>query len=332
MKIRQVLLLAFGCLVALPAYTQIRNVPPTSMNPQFVLPAIDTVPPAVQNAKDNRAYTDAKIDNQAKIDSANAYAIPAERKFELWEILDSGNPSYPDSFKVKRLVTNVRIIDHDGQVTKMDTQTDTATLYISGYSNKVFVATMTWHTNAVYDTTWTEVARVEDAASNPGAWAVLTNIAKAPNSGKPGISSKSFTYVSVASSPSVLEFKPVLCDRLEFFGERFNGHGNVKIFVDGPDGAWMQVATLFQGANPWITDLDRMQPSFGYTFPKKSWNSPPTMHKIKFETDGGNQYMQDFIRVMKYTLTPRGGLTQTTKSNYSNPKKQGNATKKAKTN
>jgi len=284
-------------LISFSAFGQIRNVPPTSMNPVFVLP--------------DESYVNAKVENQARIDSTKAAQIPAERKFAIIEIFD--NDAFIDSFKVKKLVTNVVTIEREGQITKMDTNTDTATLYLSGYSDKVFVATMTWHTNQTYDTTWTETARIDDAGTNTTDWQTLTNVWKVANTTKPGVYKNSFMSVSVTSSPSVMEMKPVVCDRLEFFGERFSGHGNVKVFVDGPDGAWMQVATLYQGANPWVTDFSRMQPSFFYTFPKEKFDSPARPHKIKFETVPGNQFIVDFIRVVKMTLSPHviGPVTPT---------------------
>jgi hypothetical protein len=281
---KKFLLLAFGVLIALPALTQ---TPISSNNPVFDLPP---------------TYSQDKVQTQAKIDSANAAQIPAERKFAIIEYKD--NDAFLDSFYVKTLITEVIMIE-EGMTTKRDTQSDTATLYLPADGQTVFVGTTTWHANAKYDTTWTETARIDDAATNTTNWGTLTNIAKATNTTKPGVYNKSFTYVTVTSSPSVTELKPVVCDRLEFFGERFQGHGNVKVFVDGPDGSWQQVATLSQGNPPYVTDFSRMQPSFYYVWPKKEWNSPAGLHKIKFETDPGNQYIVDFIRVVKMTLTPR---------------------------
>ena len=130
----------------------------------------------------------------------------------------------------------------------------------------------------------------------------MTNVARATNTlpGKPGCYNNSFSYVSVASSAASAK-TTFIGDRVEFFGERFNGHGNVKVFIDG-----VQVVTLFQGANPWITDYSRMQPSFYYNFPKKpAYNSPATEHTLELLTDPGNQFMMDMIRVHNYTLTSK---------------------------
>ena len=157
---------------------------------------------------------------------------------------------------------------------------------------------MTWHTNTLYDTTYVEKERVDDPAGTPARW-TITNMAKAANTTKPGVYNKTFSYVLTSASPSKSEMT-IVGDRVEFFGERFNGHGNVTVFIDGE-----QKAVLYQGAAPWVTDFSRMQPSFGYTFPKKEYNSPPGSHTIRLETTAGNQYIIDFVRVVNYTLTPR---------------------------
>jgi hypothetical protein len=285
---KKILLLAFGCLIALPALTQIRNVPTSSLSPQLVLP--------------DDSYVNAKVESQAKIDSTKAAQIPAERKFAIIEYKD--NDAYLDSFYVKKLITNVVLIE-EGTVTKRDTQTDTAALYLPADGKTVFVGTTTWHENVRFDTTWTEVARIDDPATNNTSWSLLTNISKAANVSGKNVYNKSFSYVTVASSKSVLELKPVAADRLEFFSEHYPTHGLVKVFIDGPDGTWQQIATLNQNATVPVTDFERMQPSFSYIWPKALWNDPMKPHKIKFETDAGNQYLMDFIRVVKMTLTPR---------------------------
>jgi archaellum component FlaF (FlaF/FlaG flagellin family) len=226
---RKYILLAFGCLVALPALL-------FGQNP-----------------------------------------IPAERKFAIIEIFD--NDSYLS-------------------VTKYVMPADTATLYLPEDGVTNYIGTTTWTTPNAYDTIWTEKERYDDATTAPLRW-TITNIFKAANTAKPGIYNKSFTAVQVTSTASTAS-TTFIGDRVEFFGERFEGHGNVKVFIDN-----QQVATLYQGAVPWVTDFSRMQPSFYYVFPKDTPTSPPGQHTLRLETEPSNQYIIDMIRVMNYTLKLR---------------------------
>ena len=299
-------LLTILCLLAVTATGQVKvpkGNPPSSYNPDIKYPVADSM---IEVRKDNLAYMNAKVANSNYQDSVDAYAIPAERQFEVWEILKS-KTGHPDTVISKRLITNVVTISRDGQVTKMDTRTDTATLYMSGFSDKVFIATMTWNSNQKYDTTFITKETVDDPSRAPARW-TTNNVLLAYPTSKTGCYNDSFTGVSVTSSPSWREFT-FTGDIIQFFGERFQGHGNVVIFVDG-----VQVVTLYQGANPWVTDFVRMQPSWSYTFPKSpNYNSPAGTHKIRFETTAGNQYIIDAMRIVNYTLAPRNRNSESIK-------------------
>lgn len=222
-------------------------------------------------------------------------SIPAERKFAIIEIFD--NDAYIDSFKVKKLITDVVLVK-DGTITKRDTEADTATLYLAEDGVTKYIGTTTWHTNTLFDTTWTVKETYDDAAGAPSRW-VINNISLATNSTKPGVYNKSFTFVKVTSSPSSAK-TTFTGDRVEFFSERYQGHGLVKILIDG-----QQVSVKYQNDQPWVTDFSRMQPTFYYVFPKDKFDSPPTQHTLELQTDPGNQYIVDMIRVVNMTLTPR---------------------------
>jgi hypothetical protein len=262
---RKILLLAFGCLVAIPAFTQVGS--------------------QIAGVSD-------KVQNQAAIDSANYRNIPAERRFAIVEFVDSVK------YNVIQLITNVVLI-REGSVTKMAMPFDSATLYLPEDGVTNYIGTTVWRTNTQFDTVFVEKERVDDPSKTPSRW-VFNNALLAGTTTKPGCYNNSFTGVSVTTSSSFREFT-FTGDRIEFFGERFSGHGNVKIIIDG-----VQVATLYQGAAPYVTDFSRMIPSFSYNFKKApEYNSPATQHKIRFETDPGNQYIIDMMRVQNYTLRPR---------------------------
>lgn len=220
--------------------------------------------------------------------------IQAERKFGLIEIFD--NDAYIDSFKILKLKTIVKIVG-DGSITKQQLPPDSAILYLADDGVSQYIGTTTWRKNAVFDTTYTETARIDDPATS-NRWTVV-NILTATNSAKPGVFNKSFSFVNASSAVSSASIT-VTCDRVEFFGERWQGHGNVKVFIDG-----QQVQTLSQGSAPYVTDFSRLQPSFYYIFPKATPSSPPTAHTLKLETDPSNQYIIDMVRTLNYTLTVR---------------------------
>jgi hypothetical protein len=258
----------------------------------LILGVLVAIPALVVGQIQQAPATQAKIESQAAIDSANYHNIPAERRFAIVEFVDSVH------YNVIKLITNVVMVT-EGLVTKAQTPPDTATLYLAADGVTKYVGTTVWRTNAVYDTTFVEKERVDDPSGTPARW-VFNNALLAKPTTKPGCYLNSFTGVSVTTSASFREFTFV-GDRIEFYGERWQGHGNVKIFIDG-----VQMATLYQGANPWTTDFTRLAPSFSYNFPKKpEYNSPATSHKIRFETDPGNQFIIDMMRVQTYTLRPR---------------------------
>ena len=262
----------------------------------LILGVLVAIPALVFGQVGVDSNTAGKIESQAKIDSANAYNIPGERRFAIVEFVDSIH------YNVVDLITHVVMIERDGQITKRDTESDTATLYLPADGSTKYIATMTWHTNTLFDTAYVEKERIDDPARAAARWTNLVNIAYAyPATPKP-VYQSSFSYVRVTSSASKAE-TTFIGDRVEFFSEHYQGHGYVKIFIDD-----QQVAELYQnssGSLSNVTDFSRMIPSFGYTFPKAAYNSPPGSHKIRLETAPGNQYLLDFIRVVNYTLTPR---------------------------
>lgn len=241
-------------------------------------------------------YVQDKEINDAKISASSFNASQNDRKFAIVEYYDKVAPM--DSFLVTTLITDVKYIK-DGSVTYRTTPADTATLYIAEDPARPLRATMTWkYADQIYDTTFNEKERIDDPAGAPTRWGVV-NMSKYTNTTKPGVYNKTFSAVTTTASVSSAKITTT-GDVFEFFGERFDGHGNIKIFIDG-----QQVQTLYQGAQPWVTDFSRMQPSFRWIFPKATPTSAPGEHTIEIQTDPANQYIIDFLRVLNYTLKPR---------------------------
>lgn len=266
---KKILLLAFGCLIALPAMLVAQSTAPTS-------------------------YVKEKSATNAIYQAGSANAIQNERKFMIVEYFPG-----TDSVKAKYLVTSVRYIT-DGSVTYQQSPADSAILYIPQEGDRKLKGTVTWkYADQRYDTTYTLKEAIDDPATTASRWS-LTNINnKAVNQSKPGVYNKSFSFVNVVSSASSAKFTSVM-DRIEFFSEHFEGHGYVKIFIDG-----QQVSTLFQGTQPYYTDYSKLKPGFYWNFPKATPTSPAKEHTIEFKTDPGNQYIIDLIRTFTYTLKPR---------------------------
>lgn len=242
-------------------------------------------------AQEGIKYAGDKIVNEAQSQLGDFNSIQNDRKFILIEIFPG-----TDSGKYKTLITKPVYVD-DGSEYDIYSPGDTAFIFLpKGGDLKGHVTFK--NLNQVYDTTFTLKEIIDDASTTPTRWG-LTNIAKATNSAKPDVYNKSFTYVSVVSSTSSQKIVTT-CDRVEFYSEKAQGHGYVKILVDG-----QQVAMIFQGSAPYNTDFKKGIPSWYYNFPKATPTSPAGEHTIEFVTDAGNQYILDFLKTFTYTLKPR---------------------------
>lgn len=219
-----------------------------------------------------------------------------DRKFAIVEYYDKVAPM--DSFLVRTLITDVRYVN-DGSVTYQHTPPDTAILYLS-QTGRPLNGTVTWkYADQNYDTVFTEKEKIDDYAGASSRWSVV-NMSKAINSPKPQLTyNKTFTFVTTTASAASAKIITT-GDAFEFFSERYPGHGNVRVFVDG-----QQVHILQQGIEPFGTDFERMVPSFRWIFPKATPTSPATEHTIEFKTDPGTQFIVDMLRVLNYTLKPR---------------------------
>lgn len=246
-------------------------------------------------AQEGIKYAGDKIVNEAQSQVGSFNSEQDSRRFAIVEIFDKVPPM--DSFLVTSLVTSVKYIT-DGSLTYQTLPPDTAFLFISTDGRPLKGATKWEYSDQQYDTTFTLKEIIDDASTTSTRWG-LTNIAKATNSAKPDVYNKSFTYVQVVSTASSQKIVTT-CDRVEFYSEKAQGHGYVKILVDG-----QQVAMIFQGSAPYNTDFKRGIPSWYYNFTKKTPTSPAGEHTIEFITDAGNQYILDFLKTFTYTLKPR---------------------------
>lgn len=245
-----------------------------------------------QTSGDN-SYTIQKVVQTAKNEAASFNALQSDRKFMIVEYFPG-----TDSVKAKYLITSVRYVA-DGTITYQYAPGDSAVIYIPKDPARKMRGTVTWkYADQIYDTTFTLKETIDDPSTTGSRWAI-SNIQKAANSTKPDVYNKSFSFVSVTSTASSAKFTSTM-DRIELFSEHWQGHGYVKIFVDG-----QQVATLFQGTDPYITDFKKMSPGWYYNFPKATPTSPAKEHTVEFRTDPGNQYIIDMIRTFTYTLKPR---------------------------
>lgn len=245
-------------------------------------------PPPSENS-----YTNQKVVNEAQAQVQGFNSIQAERKFVVTELFVG-----TDSGRWKNLVTKAIYVT-DGDKSTIQSPGDTARLYFST-TGRPLVGSVTWkYADQRYDTTWTVKEIYDDAAGSPGKFTNLVNIGKATGQTKPGLYNKTFTAVSVVSSVSSWKTTCV-CDRIEFFGETWQGHGWVKFLIDGD-----QVAMQFKGNAPYHTDYSIMRPSFYWVFPKATPTSAPGTHTLEVKTDPGNQYITDMIRTLTYTLKPR---------------------------
>lgn len=240
-----------------------------------------------------QSYITEKYVTDAVIRAGGINAAQESRRFVVTEIY-----STPDSGKWRNLQTKVIYIT-DGDKSVIQAPGDTARLFFPSDPSRILIGTVTWRwADQQYDTTYTETARIDDPATST-RWTDLVNIGKATNSAKTGVYNKSFSFVNTAGAVSSASIT-VTCDRVELFSERWQGHGNVKVFIDG-----QQVRTLSQGNAPYVTDFSRMVPSFYWIFPKATPTSPATSHTLRLETDPSNQYIIDMIRTLNYTLTVR---------------------------
>lgn len=242
-------------------------------------------------AQEGIKYAGDKIVNEAQSQFGSFNSSENDRKFlviELFQNIDSG--------KFKVLNTKAVYVD-DGDQYNIWAPGDTAFIFIP--KNAALKGTINWkNRDQLYDTTFILKEVIDDGSTTASRWG-LTNIAKATNSAKPDVYNKSFTYVSVVSTASSQKIVTT-CDRVELFSEKAQGHGYVKIFVDGT-----QVAMIFQGTAPYNTDFKKGIPSWYYNFPKATPTSPSGEHTIEFVTDPGNQYILDFLKTFNYTLKPR---------------------------
>lgn len=214
-----------------------------------------------------------------------ATALGQERKFKIAEIFGSG-----DTTVYVNLVTKV-IVPKDGMVIRHTTPPDTARLYLPDDGFK-YLATTTFTKigggGPAYDTLWKINETVEP--ENPRVQHV--NMITYTNSGKPDISNKSFAAVvgvSAASSSTVTLPNTAM---IEFWGERYQGHGTIQIWVDDN-----LAGTFNQGAGEFNTDLKRGHPTFRRKFPIGT-------HTVSVRSVTG-QHIVDFITAYGYTLQPK---------------------------
>lgn len=242
-------------------------------------------------AQEGIKYVGDKIVNEAQSQLGDLVSHEINRKFILIEI-------FPNSDSGKYKVLNTKVVTvKDGSSYDIYSPGDTAFLFYP--EDQPLKGTIAWkNRDQQYDTTFTLKETIDDASTTSTRWG-LTNIAKATNSAKPDVYNKSFTYVQVVSTASSQKIVTT-CDRVELYSEKAQGHGYVKILVDG-----QQVAMIFQGSAPYNTDFKRGIPSWYYNFPKKTPTSPAGEHTIEFITDAGNQYILDFLKTFTYTLKPR---------------------------
>lgn len=143
-------------------------------------------------------------------------------------------------------------------------------------------------TKTVYDTVYKIIETVEPTIARVSH----VNMTTYANSLKPGVSDKSFSAVTDLAkvSSSTLSFSGSL---VEFWGERFAGHGTVSIFIDNN-----LAATFNQGIAPFTTDLQRGSPTFRKKIPKGQ-------HTISVRAAINQQHIVDFFTVYDYSLIPR---------------------------
>lgn len=231
---RKILLLAFGCLIALPALTQ----------------------------------------------------TPLDRVFKIAEIFGKG-----DTTTFVNLATKV-IVPTDGMTIRYNVPQDSARLFLPNNGEK-YEATVTFRKIGgsgpppSYDTLWKLGEQIEPENTRM----THVNMTSYTNSGKQFISNKSFSAVTVATSPASSTVTVNNVAMLEFWGERYAGHGTVNIYIDG-----IFVATYNQGFGEFNTDLQRNAP----TFRKKV---PLGTHTISVRSVTG-QHIVDFINAYTYTVTP----------------------------
>lgn len=241
-------------------------------------------------------YTTGKVVSTMINQAESFNAQQGQRKFTITEYWPG-----TDSIKAKYLVTKV-IYLKDGATSTIYAPGDTARLFFpdpnAPTNGRTLKGTVTWkYADQQFDTTYTEKERIDDPSTS-NRW-TITNMFKAvnPNKVEP-LFNKSFSAVNVVSQASYAEIKLIGVGRIELFSEHFQGHGYVKVFVDG-----QQIKTLYQGSqfvdcNCYNTDFARMKPSWGMSLPIGD-------HTLKLVTDAGNQYVIDMVRTFTYTLKPR---------------------------
>ncbi len=214
---------------------------------------------------------------------------PKDRVFQFQEVFKRQDK--PDSFGIVNMTTHVITIDHDGQITRRDTKTDTATLYLPSDGKTHYVATMTWKKQETMDTVLTKTVIESTDVS-----VQKTNMTSVTGSAKPDISGQSFIYVTNTSQIGTVAYNFTItgvAGYVEVFSERYQGHCNVAFVLDALPGMQMD-----QGAPPFGTDYKRGQATFRAKV-------GPGAHRIVLQPyPSPGQYTIDFIRITNATLVP----------------------------
>lgn len=191
---------------------------------------------------------------------------------------------------ISKIYANKKIILSDGLVYKYKQgplPADTVRYYENPTGEVWDIEVRVRRHLVTYDT----IYRISEMIEPTDTRFTVVNMITYTNSGKPAVTDKSFAGVTDIAKPAsgTTTFNGAM---VEFYGERFAGHGVIQIYIDD-----VMAGTFNQGAAPFVTDFSRMAP----TFRKKVTPGP---HTISVRSTSG-QHIIDAFQVYTYTLQPK---------------------------